>query len=91
LLKYLATDAEANGAFDDDTVRILVRAFDEACQALDRSGVLWGTDPVAAQDARERLAWRIIELARLGERDGRLLRDNALLSLSQSFRGWRPF
>jgi hypothetical protein len=91
MLKYLADDAKINAAFDDDTVRILVRAFDEACQALDRSGALWRLDPDTTTAARERIARRIIDLARLGERDRRLLRDNALLSLSQSFRGWRPY
>jgi hypothetical protein len=38
---------------------------------------------VNAKETRDRLAKRIIELARAGQRNQRLLRDNALFYLAQ--------
>ena len=79
---YLDIDAKMGGAFDPDVVRILIDAFDEAWQSLEKSGVTYATDGHATE-TRDRLAKRIIELARGGERNQRVLRDAALLYLTQ--------
>ena len=86
--KFLDVDAKMNGRFDPEAVPIITRAFDEAWQSLQKSGAI-STEPGQAEAVRERLAQRIIELARLGERDRRLLRDNALLYLTQHRWSWR--
>jgi hypothetical protein len=78
--KYLDAHAKTDGAFDPETVRILTEAFDEAWQSLEKSGAAMDG---RAQETRDRLAKCIIELARTGERNRRLLRDNALLRLTQ--------
>src|SRR5205807_7083111 len=79
---YLDIDAKTGGAFDPDVVRILIDAFDGAWQSLEKSGVTYATDGHATE-TRDRLAKRIIELAREGERNQRVLRDAALLYLAQ--------
>ena len=80
--KFLEADAQVNGRLEPEAVRIITRAFDEAWRSLQKSGAI-SPEPGQAEAVRERLAQRIIELARLGERDRRLLRDNALLYLTQ--------
>ena len=67
---YLDIDAKTGGAFDPDVVRILIDAFDGAWQSLEKSGVTYATDGHATE-TRDRLAKRIIELARGGERNQR--------------------
>jgi hypothetical protein len=79
---YLDIDAKTDGAFNPEVVRILIDAFDEAWQSLEKSGVTYATDGHATE-TRDRLAKRIIELARGGERNQRVLRDAALLYLTQ--------
>ena len=79
---YLDIDAKTDGAFDPETVRVLIDAFDEAWQSLEKSGVTHATDGHATE-IRDGLAKRIIELARTGERNQRVLRDAALLYLAQ--------
>ena len=82
-LNGYATAHPNDVAFDPDTIRILTAAFDEAWQSLQKSGV--GIEPDGQAEAtRERLAMRIIEMAALGERDKRRLRDDALFHLTQS-------
>jgi hypothetical protein len=78
--KYLDANSKTDWAFDPETVRILIDAFDEAWQSLEKSGA---TGDGHAQETRDWLAKCIIELARTGERNQRLLRDNALLLLAQ--------
>lgn len=70
-------------AFDPATIRILTAAFDEAWQSLQKSSVSFKPDG-QAEATRERLAMRIVEMAALGERDKRRLRDDALVHLTQS-------
>ena len=56
-----------DGGFDSETTRILGAAFEAAWTKLEASGVL--TDATGVTSARDRLAKRLIELARRGERD----------------------
>ena len=79
---YVHADAKTDRAFDPETVHMLTAAFDEAWQSLEKSGVTYETDGHATE-TRDRLAKRIIELARTGERNQRVLRDAALLYLAQ--------
>src|SRR5205823_2037350 len=70
--------------FDPETVRILTAAFDEAWQSVQSSSGISVPSQGCANAIREMLALRIIDTARLGERDQRRLRDDALLHLAQS-------
>ncbi len=71
----------ADGTFGPEEIRILVTAFDDTWQRVQKSGVkLDGQTGIV----RESLAKSIIELARLGERDPRQLCDQALLGFAQS-------
>ncbi len=70
-------------AFGPEEIRILVAAFDDAWQRLQKSGAKLE----ASRDTeitREGLAKIIIELAELGESDPRRLSDQALFSLAKS-------
>jgi hypothetical protein len=71
------------GAFDSDEVKILSHAFDQAWQAVEKSGICFSSDTYK-NAAREVLALRIIETAQLGERDPNRLRDDALLYLART-------
>jgi hypothetical protein len=82
MLRVVAKHALA-GAFDDDEVSILTRAFDEAWQAVEASGVCFTAESYK-NVARELLALRIIEIAELGERDPNRLREDALLYLART-------
>jgi hypothetical protein len=68
---------------EEETVNILVGAFDDAWARLLASGVPIG-DEANATVARERLAKSIIEAAKAGERDQRRLREDALLHFSRA-------
>lgn len=68
-------------AFDPSSVRILGDAFEEAWHSLQTSGTTFHIDGNAEQ-TREILARAIIEMAKLGERDQRRLRDGALAHLA---------
>jgi hypothetical protein len=82
MLQLLAKYALA-GAFDDNEVRILVEAFDQAWKAVRDSGAPFASEGHVSA-TRERLALRIIEIAQLGERDLNRLRDDALLYLART-------
>jgi hypothetical protein len=82
MLKRLKEIA-AGGVFDPYTARILTAAFDDAWKSVQESGVTFPSN-AHADATREILALRIIEMAQLGERDQRRLRDDALLHLAQS-------
>jgi len=82
MLQLLAKHALA-GAFDDNEVRILVDAFDQAWKAVQDSGAPFASEGHMSA-TRERLALRIIEIAQLGERDPNRLRDDALLYLART-------
>jgi hypothetical protein len=82
MLRTLAKHALA-GAFDENEVRILAAAFDQAWKAVEDSGAHFAL-PEHAITTRELLALRIIEMAQLGERDPNRLRDDALLYLTRT-------
>ncbi|HEY7299123.1 MAG TPA: hypothetical protein VH684_14555 [Xanthobacteraceae bacterium] len=69
-------------AFDPDEVQLLVRAFEDAFNVIQRSGAPLSLNGHAVR-TRELLAARIIELASRGERDPKRLRDEAILYLAQ--------
>jgi hypothetical protein len=76
----LRSDASA---FDPETISILNDAFENAWQSLNSGGSnvhLGGHE----QQTSEILARRIIDLAKLGERDPRRLRDAALAHLTEA-------
>jgi hypothetical protein len=70
-------------AFDPETVSILSGAYEDSWQSLLASGT---TFHLGGQEAHtsEILARGIIELAKLGERDRRRLRDAALAHLAEA-------
>jgi hypothetical protein len=70
-------------AFDPETIQILSDAFEDTWQSLHASG---STDHLGGQEQQtsEMLARCIIELAKLGERDRRRLRDAALAHLAEA-------
>jgi hypothetical protein len=70
-------------AFDPDTVRILVAAFDHAWASVEASGAPFSTKDYA-ENAREIVGRYIIAAAKRGERDMRTLADDALLQLATS-------
>jgi hypothetical protein len=76
----LRSDASA---FDPDSIRILSDAFEDAWQSLQTVGTTFHLDGQADQK-REILARCIIEMAKLGERDQRKLRDAALAHLAEA-------
>jgi hypothetical protein len=67
-------------AFDPKTVAILGAAFDAAWDAVQKSGSLLGSE-AQAPVTRERLAIRIVEMGKKGERDHRRLVEDALAHL----------
>ncbi len=79
---------EDAGTFDPETVRILSNALDQAWRSLQTTGADFRSRG-QAEAAREALARRIMEMAKLGERDGPRLRDDALHHLARSNTGQR--
>jgi hypothetical protein len=65
-------------SFDPEAIRILSAAFEEAWQALLRSGAKFGSDR-RAEEARDTLAKYMIEQAKQGELDQQRLQEGALL------------
>jgi hypothetical protein len=65
------------GSFDASTFEILAYAFDDAWRSLEVDGVLVYLEG-DADLIRDRLAMRIVDAARRGERDWRRLRAGAL-------------
>jgi hypothetical protein len=80
--RYLQT-VNGEATFDPESVRVLAAALDDAWRSLQKSGAYFKSRG-HADATRERLAIRIIEMAKLGERDPARLRDDALLDLAQS-------
>jgi hypothetical protein len=72
----------ADGVFEPEAVTILIGAFDDAWARLQASGAPFSHDDYAPA-ARTIMAKRIIELARQGQFDRRLLSSAALLYLAQ--------
>ena len=75
--------AEHLGVFDPEDIRILVRAFDQAWEAVQASGAVFETK-AKADTARAILAKHIIAAAKEGELDEERLRDGALVVLAHS-------
>ncbi len=75
--------AEHLGVFDPEDIRILVRAFDQAWEAVQVSGAVFETK-AKADMARAILAKHIIAAAKDGEFDQGRLHDGALVALAQS-------
>lgn len=75
--------AEHLGVFDPEDIRILVRAFDKAWEAVQASGAVFGTK-AKADMARAILAKHIIAAAKEGDLDEERLRDGALVVLAHS-------
>ena len=71
------------GVFDPEEIRILSAALDKAWQLIQASGAKFETD-AEAEVMRAILAKHIIETAKQGERDERLLCDVALAQLRKS-------
>jgi hypothetical protein len=71
MLQLLAKHALA-GAFEDNEVRILVDAFDQAWKAVQDSRAPFASEGQVSA-TRERLALRIIEISQLGKRDAKRL------------------
>jgi hypothetical protein len=80
--RYLQT-VNGDAAFDPETVTALASALDGAWRSLQNTGVYFKSRG-HAEATRERLARRIIEMAKLGERDPNRLRDDALADLARS-------
>ena len=68
-------------SFDPEAIRILSAAFEEAWQALLRSGAKFGSDRRAEENT---LAKYMIEQAKQGELDQRRLQEGALLHFTRS-------
>jgi hypothetical protein len=77
--RYLQSDS----TFDPDTIRVLGDALDRAWRSLQTTGVYF-TSRGHAEATQEKLALRIIEMAKHGERDPDRLRDDALEHLAQT-------
>jgi hypothetical protein len=75
--------AEHLGVFDPEDIRILVRAFDQAWEAVQASGAVFETK-AKGDMARAILAKHIIAAAKEGELDEERLRDGALVVLAHS-------
>jgi hypothetical protein len=75
--------AEHLGVFDPEDIRILVRVFDQAWEAVQASGAVFETK-AKADMARAILAKHIIAAAKEGELDEERLRDGALVVLAHS-------
>jgi hypothetical protein len=80
--RYLHT-AAGDDCFDPETVVVLGTALNGAWHCLEKSGVSLTSDG-EAEATRAKLAQRIVENAKCGERDPARLRDDALLNLAKS-------
>jgi hypothetical protein len=73
----------ANAGFDAEATRLLGSAFDAAWQAVKTSGSALA-DETHAASTRARLAKRVIEMGRRGERAHDRLVEDALVHLANS-------
>ncbi len=78
----IAIDRYAHGVFDPEDVRVLVAAFDDAWRRLRDAGPEFASER-ESEAMRDTIAKYIIEQARHGERDGRRLREGALLQCAR--------
>jgi hypothetical protein len=75
----------ANTSFDPEAVETLSGAFDDAWEAVQRSGSPLAR-PAFERGAREVLAKYIIELAQRGERDRLRLSEAAVAYLAENYK-----
>ena len=68
-------------AFDPDTLQIMTNAFEDAWESLQTTGVRFENGQADA--VRDMLAKCIVEMAKLGERDRRRLRDASLAHVAK--------
>jgi hypothetical protein len=73
----------AAGVFDPETVNVMAGAFDAAWKTVISSGAPFA-DERYRERVREIIARHIIQLARLGGRDQKLMADDALLELAHA-------
>jgi hypothetical protein len=81
--RYLQSDSNGGTTFDPDTIRVLGDALDAAWRSLQATGVYF-TSRGQAEATREKLALRIIDMAKRGERHVDRLRDEALDHLART-------
>jgi hypothetical protein len=74
---------EHTAVFEPDAILILTSALDDAWQSLQTAGASFASRG-QVDATRELLALRIIEMAKLGQRDRRHLSEDALLYLARS-------
>ncbi|MGC2075933.1 MAG: hypothetical protein WA728_07875, partial [Xanthobacteraceae bacterium] len=74
-----------NSSFDPEDVKILALAFDEAWQAVQRTGGSLSKPPYAGP-IREVLAKRIIEMAQRGQSNPHSLSEDAIKFLASNYR-----
>ena len=74
-----------NSSFDPEAIKVLASAFDDAWEAVQRSGGAL-SKPAYAGAIREVIAKRIIETAQRGQTDPRHLSDDALQFLAINYR-----
>jgi hypothetical protein len=71
--RFTQRNIPAEPAFPPEVIDAMSSAFDEVCERL--------AIPETADAPREMVAFRIVELARKGERDPERLRDEALRTI----------
>ena len=79
------TPTLANSSFDPEAIKVLASAFDEAWEAVQRSGGALSR-PAYAGTIREVLAKRIIEMAQRGQNDAQRLSEDAVRFLAINYR-----
>jgi hypothetical protein len=79
----LIRERGVEGAFDPETIRIMVAAFERAWASVQTSGASRSANG-HAEWAREIIGKYIIQATQAGDRDEQQLCDGALLELAQS-------
>ncbi len=74
----------AQSAFDPETIKLLVAAFEEAWTKVEQSGSKLAS-PARRRGAQEILAKRIIETAQRGEREPQQLAQDAVDYLTETY------
>jgi hypothetical protein len=79
----LIRERGVEGAFDPETIRIMVAAYERSWTSLQSSGPPYSENDYA-EGAREFISKYIIQATAAGDRDEQKLCDGALLALAQS-------
>ena len=74
----------AQSAFEPEMIETLVSVFEAAWQKVEQSGSKFAS-PAYKRAAQEIIAKRIIEMAQRGERDPKVLADDAVSFLERSY------